>query len=187
MFPTVLLILLHPSLPTIHAQCIDDPYTGQYCCEGVQRHGPPSTPTQPMVCCGSELINLNQNICCDDAVNPIQGDPVSTACCAKQSINLNTNICCDGVVNEIQGDPLSTACCATKSYYVKMDICCGDVINKRVDPVYTGCCGSQAYWTTKDCCCHGKVTSPSDCPDSHTQCPPTARTSFNSTKNVTTH
>merc|ERR1712167_172475 len=61
--------------------CWDDPSTGRYCCNGIQRNDVISTPENIMQCCGDQVISLNMQICCGGWPSNLQGVTGRTGCC----------------------------------------------------------------------------------------------------------
>merc|ERR1711871_1122069 len=75
--------------------CWEDPSTGRYCCNGIQRNDVPSTPGNIMMCCGDQVISLNMQICCGGWPQNLQGVTGRTACCNRRAYNLDMSKCCN--------------------------------------------------------------------------------------------
>uniref|UniRef100_A0A0N5A1K6 protein-tyrosine-phosphatase n=1 Tax=Parastrongyloides trichosuri TaxID=131310 RepID=A0A0N5A1K6_PARTI len=132
----------------------------QACCENglCQSFDSPES-MYGLQCCGDNLMNMVNQICCDDVIHSrSSGALYVEKCCGNQTLS-NKQTCCNNIVSNIPNG----ICCGDTAFPVSPNIkCCNNVLHKNVD-ANSQCCGSNVYDGGIDqMCCGNTVYNKTD-------------------------
>jgi len=111
--------------------------------------------------CGSSVINIKTNLCCNGVINSWVGG-ANTMCCNTKAYDPTKNMCCsDGnTLLPMTSDPSMTACCGTGLYNPGKSMCCGGTVQPIIGTAAnTGCCGTASYNLTNQMCSRGRIAN----------------------------
>lgn len=125
----------------------------QACCEnGLCRSFDSLEAMYGSACCGDDLMNMVDQICCDDVIRDRSvGNVYAERCCGNQTIT-NTQTCCSDNVFDVQNG----LCCGEIAFaYSSTTKCCDNVLYENTNTT-SECCGSSIYDSSLDQMCCGK-------------------------------
>lgn len=120
------------------------------CCGGTIIPNP-----QQQDCCGDELFDPNEGICCNGVF--INDADALSVCCGEAVISQDQNCCNGAPFGEGQG------CCGGEVFDASTNVCCRNMVTPNPGISLAGCCpqgdGTFGVFNTENqLCCNGQAT-----------------------------